>query len=789
MINYMFKRLCYSAVALVLLMFLIFFIMQAIPGYSIDKSPTETIAEYHVRLENEGLLDNIFVQLWTFIKNIFVKGEFGRSYSEAKSVTEVMLEPIQFTIWIAIPAFILSSFVGIALGTIAAFNRGKAADVIINIVSVLFVSIPSFVLALYLLKLARHIGLPTQFYVPGSGYSMGQVVLSLIIPIISMSFSSISMVTYYTRNELVEVIEQDYIRTGLSKGYSSKRVILRYGIRNASIPIVTALLPSFLAIISGSIIIEKFFAVPGTSSKLVAAIQKKDTYIVMFSVVFFSALYFILQLALDVLYTILDPRITIASSNSVGISKKIKHFIIRKNKLLFNKQPKLNLNINHHSVPQSDHQHGKVNFLRYEKINVTNYINYESFDTSLNQASSFDNKVVNANKTKPILLQPTTPKFSASVFKPVNIFKRNNEEIIGKPTTYTKDIITRFFKSKTAVFFTIVFALIVILSITVSLSKWNTFNDSLTTSSGLPASLLSYMPPRIPWLGVSGIASEQLVDQDMYNVLKDYVEKHNVHNPHNPIELWTSAKKVGTQWMLYNYNPYAIETLSNMTILSGTDGLARDWWTLAWYSTAKSLTIALIVAFTATFAGSVYGSIAGYKAGSTFDILLMRFVDILDGIPLILLVIIFSTAVSQGVLTLTTLGVALVLVSWMWPAKTARMFIIKYKDAEFVQAARTLGASNSRIIFSHLVPNISGKLLVRLVNLIPTIIFFEASLTFLGLKPSDDISLGALIETSRLNDYWFLMGLPTGILILITLSAQIIANNLNDALDPKVSGA
>lgn len=783
MFNYILKRLFYSAIAIILLLLLIFFFMQAIPGYPIEKTPKESMDEYMEKLRSLGLLDGLFTQLWTFIKNIFVKGEFGVAYKNSRSVIEIMLDPIKYTIWIAVPAFILSSVIGILLGTIAAFHRGKFLDIFINIISVLFVSVPSFIFALYLLKLARVIGLPTQFYIPGSGHPMSEVILSLITPILAMTLSSISLITYYTRNELVEVFEQDYIRTGLSKGYTFKQVIFKYGFRNASIPVITALIPSFMTILTGSIIIEKFFAVPGTAGELVNAITNKEIYIVMFSVLFFSGLYFLLQILVDVAYTILDPRITLATSNNLSVFKKAKALAIRKIKVNFLNHegniPKV-LNFLKKTNKTVQDVDTRINFAQYQNINIQNYIDYESID-------NFDSQTI--TQKSPINNSQQYVQLNSDSFRSIDIFSRSNEEIIGKPTTYMSDLCRRFFKSKSGTFFTILFGIIVLLSIIFTFTSWNTMNNPIGTDVSLPGTILGYLPPRIPWLGVSGTVPEYIVSNDMYNSLRDYVSQYNSTHSGAEIQLWTDVKQIGSQFQLINYNPYSIPGLQNVTTLSGTDGLGRDWWSLTWYSTAQSLTLSLLVSISAVALGTIYGSAAGFKAGSTFDILMMRFVDILNGVPLILWVMLLAQIVSGGSLSLVSLGAALILISWMWPAKTARMFIIKYKDAEFVQAARTLGASNSRIIFTHLLPSISGKLMVRLVNLIPSIIFFEASLVFLGIKSTDEVSLGSLIEISRQNDYIHMIVPPTVVIVLITLSAQIIANNLNDALDPKVSGA
>lgn len=316
MLRYFIKRLCFSIIALFILLLLVFFLMQAIPGYPIPKANNETDAQYMIRLEAAGLLENVFVQLGYFFERLFVHGQFGQIYTESISVVDKMLLPIKYTLLIAGPAFIISSILGIVLGIVSAYYRSRWPDILINGISVLFISVPSFVFALYLIQLAGLIGLPTQFIDPETGATIDKVLLSMITPILSMVFASVSVVTYYTRNELVDVFKQDYIKVALAKGYKFRQVIFKYALRNALIPIIGCLLPSFLTILGGSIVIEKFFNVPGTASILVNSVNSKEMYLVIFSAVFYGAIYFLLQIIVDMTYTVIDPRIVLSEKKS-----------------------------------------------------------------------------------------------------------------------------------------------------------------------------------------------------------------------------------------------------------------------------------------------------------------------------------------------------------------------------------------------------------------------------------------------------------------------------------------
>jgi len=764
MFNYFIKRLLFSVLALFLLLLLVFFLMQAIPGYPIPRSgPSQTDLDYQNVLRQAGLLDNVFLQLIHFFTNLFRTGQFGEVYNGNLSVVETMINPIKYTLIIAGPAFLLASFFGIMLGVISAYYRGKIIDIIINAISVLFISIPSFIFALYLIQLAGLIGLPTQFIDLNSGQPIGKIILSMLTPILSMTLSSISVIIYYTRNELVEVFKQDYIKTALAKGMSFRQVVWKYALRNAMIPILSCLLPAFMVILSGSIIIEKFFNVPGTAQVIINAINQKEIYIIMFSTIFYSSIYFGLQILVDISFTFIDPRIVYSSNSSNNIYKKVKIFVIKKVKLFnlnhSNDNFKFLLNkkyMVHEAVGDDDNSGG---FLT-DSINLS--ATEMVYDDVVSDSITSENEVI---------------EIDPYLFKEVNIYGNKFEQVSGKPTKYLTDLRKRFFKSKPATICTLVLLVIVLMSIIISLMNLKTINNAI--NSGVPPSFLSYLPIRIPWLGISGI-SDITVSNDIFQAMSKYHENFN--------GLYLNATPIGDQWFLTGYNPYVLPGMGNMTLLAGTDGLGRNWWNMLWISTVQSLLLAVLVSFFSVLIGTIYGSISGSRAGTMTDTVLMRIVEIISGVPLILWIMIIGLIISDGTLSLPIIGISLILVNWMWPAITARTYIIKYKDAEFIQAAKTLGASEIRIIFNHMLPNIAGRLFVRFVNMIPRIIFFESSLVFLGLRNSTDISLGTMIEVARLNAFPHLLIGPTLIIILITLCSQIISNNLNDSLDPRVSG-
>ncbi|MGL4647483.1 MAG: ABC transporter permease subunit [Mycoplasmoidaceae bacterium] len=741
MLKYIAKRILYVLLTLFVLVTLLFFLMQLIPGYPIQQGIQESNEAFNNRLSQLGLTDPALVQYFNFWGKLFSTGEFGIIFENAGNVSERFLEPVKYTLLFAIPSFIISAILGVFFGTIAAFYRGKWQDITISIFSVIFIAIPSFVFALYLIQFAGAIGLPTNIVVPGAdGYTLEKMILSLIIPITSVVLSSVSATVYFTRNELVEVFKQEYIKTALSKGMNFRVVVFKHALRNAAIPILYSLLPSLLMILSGSIIIERFFNVPGTASLVISAVNTNEYYIVMFSAVFYSGIYFLIQIFFDAMSTVIDPRIKLVEKSPASWYEQIKSKLLRKKDVVYNVQS---------NVVDAKSAAAKKEVVKETKANF------------------------NLSFEKPKVLNKDLQTYDKALFKRVDLESVEREEILGKPSNQLVDIFKRFISNKAAIVFSIVFIIILLLAI---------FYPIFGPAAGAPINnelkdVINFLPPRVPFLGITGIIYDQIMTLEKY-------------------ELWASVPNaiignplfIGDGLVQVTYNPYALPELQGYFPLFGTGPQGVDWLHLLWVSTSNSIFMALTVSVISTVIGSIYGAIAGYNAGKPLDTFMMRVVELVSGVPTIVWILVITLVFSGGSLSLLTIGGALIFTSWIWSAQTARIFVLKYKDAEFIQASKTLGASKTRLIFTHLLPNISGKIMVRFVNQIPLLIFFETSLVFLGLKAPTEASLGSMIEIARQTGYFHLLFAPTSIIVLITLSAQIIANAFNDSLDPRVIG-
>ena len=217
----------------------------------------------------------------------------------------------------------------------------------------------------------------------------------------------------------------------------------------------------------------------------------------------------------------------------------------------------------------------------------------------------------------------------------------------------------------------------------------------------------------------------------------------------------------------------------------GTDGLGRDMWARLWMGARISLSIGIIAATIELIVGTIYGGISGYSGG-TVDNLMMRFVDVLMVLPELVLVIILSMIFGRSFITMVA---AISVLHWLPMARIVRGQILQIKEQEFVLAARTLGANPSRLIMKHLIPNVIGPIIVRTTFSIPSAIFFEAFLSYIGLGiPQPLASWGSLSADGQkqLIAYPYLLFYPALSISIAMLSFNMLGDGLRDALDPRL---
>ena len=313
MFRYIMKRIMYMFITLFVVISVTFFLIRLLPGTPFNEQKLN--AEQIARLEAEyGLDDPVPVQYVRYLTGVF-QGKLGTSFKQAnQKVEDIIKIRIAPSAMLGAQSLVFGTMVGLTLGIIAALNRNTIWDYLCTVLSVLGVSVPAFVIAALLqLYLATKLDfLPITWGVPlGSDFRY----VWTILPSFALSVFTISTVARFTRTELVEVLNADYIVTAKAKGLSKSTVILKHALRNALIPVITVLGPLAAGLLTGSLVVEKVFAVPGMGDLLVNAITTNDLFIISGVAIVYSAFYISVILIVDVLYGVIDPRIRLAGGN------------------------------------------------------------------------------------------------------------------------------------------------------------------------------------------------------------------------------------------------------------------------------------------------------------------------------------------------------------------------------------------------------------------------------------------------------------------------------------------
>jgi oligopeptide transport system permease protein len=310
MVSYILKRVVGSIMILLLIMVVTFLLMNAIPGspFLTEKSTPEQIAMAEAKY---GLDKPLYVQLWNYIKN-YLKGDLGVSLKmqEGTPVKDIIFHQGKFmlSIKLGIFALLLAVLIGIPLGCLAAYFRGSWLDGCLRVITTVGVAIPTFVLAALLLivfSVKLNI-LPTK-----SGNLPD--FKSYVLPVISLSSYYTCYIAKLMRTSMLDAINQDYIRTARAKGVKTRSIILKHALRNSLIPIITFLGPVIAGIITGSFVVESTFSVPGLGKYFVQCVLSRDYPIIMATTVVLSALVIIMMLVVDIVYKLVDPRITLTA--------------------------------------------------------------------------------------------------------------------------------------------------------------------------------------------------------------------------------------------------------------------------------------------------------------------------------------------------------------------------------------------------------------------------------------------------------------------------------------------
>ena len=306
--EYILKKIVISFITILGAVSLVFFIIHMIPGDPVENLLGEqalSVDKERIR-KSLGLDKPIHQQYIVFIKNL-ARGDLGESlYRKGQKVSELIRERFPNTFILALSAMLISISLSMGAGILSALKKGTLIDTTIMAISGFGISIPAFFLGpLLLLIFCRWLKI-----LPPPASQEG--VLSLVLPSITLGFALAAFLSRLIRSQMIEVLSEDFIRTAYSKGLSKKRVIFKHAFSNILIVVITIVGMQFGSLLTGAIITERVFAWQGIGTLMIEAISKRDYPVVQGTIILISSLYVVINLCVDIIYALIDPRIRYA---------------------------------------------------------------------------------------------------------------------------------------------------------------------------------------------------------------------------------------------------------------------------------------------------------------------------------------------------------------------------------------------------------------------------------------------------------------------------------------------
>lgn len=301
-LGYILKRVILAVVTVWVVLTVTFFVMHIVPGgpFASEKAVTPQV---QAALEAKYGLDKpLLSQYGTYLKDVVTHFDFGPSLKQrGRRVNDIIFDGLKTSVKLGVIAAVWATIIGVVLGSLAALKRNTILDRIIMVISTAFVSMPSFIMgSLLLLAFSVVLG-----WFPANGESAR----GLILPIITLGLSPMANIIRLTRSSMLDVLNQDYIRTAKAKGVSYPKIIFGHALKNALIPVITYIGPMLAYIVTGSLVVEQIFAVPGIGRAFVQSIINRDYPLIMGTTIVLATLIVIMNLVSDILYKVVDPRI------------------------------------------------------------------------------------------------------------------------------------------------------------------------------------------------------------------------------------------------------------------------------------------------------------------------------------------------------------------------------------------------------------------------------------------------------------------------------------------------
>lgn len=304
--KYIVKRVFMALVTVLIVACITFFLMNAIPGNPWLSEKTPSQATIDALNEKYGLDQPVIVQLGKYLNNL-LHLDLGVSIKQSKDrpVLEIILEKFPVSAAIGAIAILWATVVAVPLGCIAAYQRGTWVDSLLRVVCTIGISMPSFVVATLLLLTLTGAGkpFPTIFSVTDPSWR------NYVLPCLALGFYPMCYLARQTRTAMLDSINQDYIKTARAKGLKTGKIVFKHALRNALIPVITYLGPQIAFTLVGGFVVEKVFSVPGLGRYFVESIQARDYPLIMGTTVFLATFVVFMNLVVDILYKVVDPRI------------------------------------------------------------------------------------------------------------------------------------------------------------------------------------------------------------------------------------------------------------------------------------------------------------------------------------------------------------------------------------------------------------------------------------------------------------------------------------------------
>lgn len=305
MVKYTLKRVLYMLITLFIIASVTFVLMKFLPGTPYRNQEKLSDEQIHMMNEKYGLNDSIAVQYLNYMTGL-VKGDLGVSFQlDNRPVSEILGALIGPSVQLALEAMVFGVIFGILLGVVAAMYQNRWPDYTSTFIAILGKSVPSFVFATVL---QYWLGAKLQIF-PVAGWGS---FADTILPAFALAMFPLATAARFMRTELIDVFASDYVLLAKAKGNSRTEVAVKHAIRNALIPLITVLGPLSVALMTGSLVIENIYSIPGIGSQFVSSIQMNDYPVIMGTTLLFAAMLVFVILVVDILYGLIDPRIRVS---------------------------------------------------------------------------------------------------------------------------------------------------------------------------------------------------------------------------------------------------------------------------------------------------------------------------------------------------------------------------------------------------------------------------------------------------------------------------------------------